>query len=531
MNPGREYDTRFPGDPDTDASMRPVLIGLLTILAAVLRIYGLGRDALWIDEYFTWRMVNPGPGHGFWEQLLDNHQNPQYMAMVWPMVRDNFSETLLRLPACVAGIASIPLIARLGQRLQGARTGEWAALLMAISPFHVWYSQEARGYTLAIFWGLCATLILLRMYDREFRHRDAALFGLCAGLSVLGNMSALFLLSAQALTTLWVLRGRPRGERLTLLTALLTAALLVSPWVAKATGVLAFERMLPGAVVGEALRGETTFTMLGWPYTVFTLLYGVSLGPSPAELHWPNRMALIRAEAPLLAVAGIAVLGVLVAGLVSARRRGTLLVWIVVPVLLLTALALRNIKTFTPRYLAVILPYLLAISAVAFSRLRGGFRLAGPLRIAVIVFIALNLVSLGNHHLRSRYAKPDLEGAAAFVAETGRPGEPVLVPVVNRIFALYYPRPEEIVDFDGLAPARNRSAAGEMLAVKLAGLRAGWIVLNSTWVLDPSNYWIELLPDLVDIDLVREFPGTMVYHWTARGDDAQNPVPATESTE
>ena len=48
----------------------------------------------------------------------------------------------------VFGVLTIPLVYALGRTIRDHRLGIVAALLFAISPFQVWYSQEARGYSL-----------------------------------------------------------------------------------------------------------------------------------------------------------------------------------------------------------------------------------------------------------------------------------------------------------------------------------------------------------------------------------------------
>jgi mannosyltransferase len=493
---------------DHDRETRIGLIVLLTVAGAGLRLAGLGENSIWIDEYFTWRMVNPGPGHGFFEQLLDNHQNPLYMALVWPLIRDNFCEFMMRLPAFVAGVMAIPLIAVIGRQLNNARAGEWAALLLAVNPFHIWYSQEARGYTLAIFWCLLATVFLLRLYAHDFRKADALAFGAAAALAVLGNMSSLFLLFAQGLTTLFVLRNRGSRQWLSMGLALLIALLIIAPWLLQVSGVLAFDRILPGAATGVSLRGDTTFSPMALPYAAFTLFYGFSLGPSSAELHWPDRQQLILQAWPVLSIAAVVAALVFFAGLRRARHRLMLLTWILVPVLLLSVLALRNIKTFTPRYLAVCLPFLLVMLAAAYPDLKHRVgRIIGVLLLALIVF------SLGNYHFVDRYAKPDMQAAADLVHSLNTADEPVLVPVVHQIFSLYYPQTGSVISFDGLAPVDRRPEAAQMMRDRMAPHDAGWLVLNSTWVLDRNNHWPSLLPELADIDQEHDLSGVNIYHW------------------
>ena len=75
----------------------------------------------------------------------------------------------LRLPSAVFGVLTIPLVYALGRTIRDHRLGIVAALLFAISPFQVWYSQEARGYSLLTLGATSAMLgvaFLLRHPER-----------------------------------------------------------------------------------------------------------------------------------------------------------------------------------------------------------------------------------------------------------------------------------------------------------------------------------------------------------------------------
>ncbi len=137
---------------------------LVTLLAAVVRFYHLGGQPLWVDEEMTWAMIRPDAGLLFGRQLLDEIQGPLYLAAVWPLAREfGLSEFWLRAPAALAGLLAVPLAGLLGRRLCGARTGRLLALLLAVSPFHLWYSQEARGYSFLMLFAIVSTLAFLRL--------------------------------------------------------------------------------------------------------------------------------------------------------------------------------------------------------------------------------------------------------------------------------------------------------------------------------------------------------------------------------
>src|SRR5262245_4714243 len=68
----------------------------------------------------------------------------------------------LRLPAMLFGVASIWALWWLARRLVTASEANMAALLMAVSYHHIWFSQNARGYTGLMFWSLIGSALFIR---------------------------------------------------------------------------------------------------------------------------------------------------------------------------------------------------------------------------------------------------------------------------------------------------------------------------------------------------------------------------------
>ncbi|MHB8079715.1 MAG: glycosyltransferase family 39 protein [Candidatus Krumholzibacteriia bacterium] len=488
----------------------PGFLLLVTLLAAAVRIYHLGWQPLWVDEGMTWDMIRPDAGLLFGRQLLDEIQGPLYLAAVWPLAREfGLSEFWLRAPAALAGLLAVPLAGLLGRRLCGARTGRLLALLLAVSPFHLWYSQEARGYSFLILFAIVSTLAFLRLAEAPGGGRVLG-YALAAAAMAWSNLSGLFLIGAQAVTAVVVVR--PRGARARWLwTAAFALALLGAlPWLLRASGILAVDRLVPGAAGGAALRGETTFTPLALPFTLFAFLFGYSLGPSLTELHQADRVAILRAYWPVLVAAAAASGVVLAAGLARlGRRTGVLLaIWIVLPVAAISLLAVKNVKPFNPRYLAATFPLVLLIAARGLGGVprrlgrAGGFLLCG-----------LCLWSLWGYYHDPRYAKEDVRDAAAWVAGRAEPGEPVIVPVITRIWSLYYQGPGRVVPMWETAPATDAATARAYLAQRLAGASHGFLVLARAWDIDPDGRLPAALAAETRIVAEARFPGVRVLEW------------------
>lgn len=136
------------------------IVGLL-VVAAGLRLYRLGEESVWLDEAFTWYFVSEK--YTTVELLLvapteDVHPPLYYVLMdLWVSVA-GVSESALRFPSAVFGVASVGLLYLLGVKLFDRTTGWIAAALLALSTFHLYYAQEARMYT------LLTTLTLVSFY-------------------------------------------------------------------------------------------------------------------------------------------------------------------------------------------------------------------------------------------------------------------------------------------------------------------------------------------------------------------------------
>jgi len=98
-----------------------------------------------------------------------------------------------RVAALWLGVLAVPLIYRLGREVVGVRAGMGAALLLALSPIHVWFSQEVGPETALVLFSLLAALALWRVTEGRQARRVAWLT-----LTLAGAGLALFVLTIPA---------------------------------------------------------------------------------------------------------------------------------------------------------------------------------------------------------------------------------------------------------------------------------------------------------------------------------------------
>jgi len=117
-----------------------------------LRFYHLGFNSLWLDEAFVFKYAQFSLGE-IWSKVVvpGVELNPPFFYwLVHFILPFGKSEWLLRLPAALAGILTIPVFYFIGKQVKGKKLGLILAALISFSSYHIYYSQEARTYTLAL---------------------------------------------------------------------------------------------------------------------------------------------------------------------------------------------------------------------------------------------------------------------------------------------------------------------------------------------------------------------------------------------
>ncbi len=150
-------------EPGEDSRVWDGLLALLLVLAAYLRLRDLDRTSLWYDEAVSWHQSN-GSLTALLEQVAQDNYPPLHNMVLWlaiPVLGD--WETALRFPSVLFGTLAVWLVYLLGKMLGDKPVGLLSAALLALSPFHIWYSTEARMYALLAACGLAFLLFILKV--------------------------------------------------------------------------------------------------------------------------------------------------------------------------------------------------------------------------------------------------------------------------------------------------------------------------------------------------------------------------------
>lgn len=141
-----------------------LLLGIVAV-ALFLRLWHLGDQSLWIDEANA-ILQNSGTLAEMWSRARSNPLDlPLDRFFLHLVATTPPNEFLFRLPAALFGVLAVPLTYVFTRRLWGKGAGLLAAGLLALSPFHIRYSQEARNYSSFLVLHQLSLILLIRARD------------------------------------------------------------------------------------------------------------------------------------------------------------------------------------------------------------------------------------------------------------------------------------------------------------------------------------------------------------------------------
>lgn len=400
---------------------RTVAIWLIVFFAYALRAYAVSYQALRGDEAFSVGFSSQSFGEMVRAMAHTEPNPPLYWILLHGWMRlAGQSELAVRWPSVLAGVITVALAYRLGRALLNSAVGAGAALLVAVNPFLIWYAQDARVYAL-----LSALVLAAIWLTWEAARRNRLFNWLAAGvlwwLALFAHYFAAFPLASVAAALLLAPQTRPRWKPAGVMLlgiglACLPWALYVGPllaghskaWISPLGAGEAFWRTLSAASVGTQAAGATRGLQLVG-VSLLTVLIGIST--------W----ALFRRDRS-------AALWLLAAGLG--------------PPLELWWLSLAR-PAFAEQYLIGSWPVMLILAACglwSLTRIRSaGVWLS---RIASAGWIVAILLALQNYFFNPAYAKsPNWRGVVAYLEQTARPEEVVVINLPDPAFFYYYRAP------------------------------------------------------------------------------------------
>lgn len=397
-----------------------LLSGLLVSFA--LRLFQLGGESLWYDETVSVVLARKSIPALLAHTAGDIHPPGYYLLLHWwqalvgPTLNHGL-EFLFAWPSLVCGVLIVALLFALGRRLLDPTTAVIGLWLAALNPFHIWYSQEVRMYTLGALLGLLALWAVIK-----WRATTQAGWGWLA-LYVVTGASGLYtlyyflfvLIALNLIVVLALSRGArrasfPMNRWLQWGLAQVALLLLWSPWVGIFWRQATDPPVPPWRVAWESGAALLAAVSEG----VSALLTGQS-APNPTSALW------------LLVVAILLLFAFLGYANQHQARTGLLHLWLylIVPVALLYLITYLWTPLYHVRYLFTYAPPLLLLVAAGLTAV--GRRQPW---LAVVIggaLLAINGVSLQRFWFDPLYRSDDHRAAVAQLAKEWRPGDLILV--------------------------------------------------------------------------------------------------------
>jgi mannosyltransferase len=428
------------------------------------------------------------------------------------------SEYAMRFFSLIFGVLSVPLSYALGRRLFDRQVGLAAALLLATSPYLVWYSQEVKMYT------LISALALLAIYGLRRAVEGGRWYWwpvqvIATSFAFYSHILAALLIPVQILLFLaWWPRVRRQwiGATVSLVCLTLPYLPLViwqarQVFQARETGFYRYslnemaEILLNGWSLGILSQGWPWGTVLSgtlavWGFASPLVMAIAQIGKRTSDQDRPfptDAATTIAYSAPLTRPR-------------EQRNRFVLMCWLVIPVLAVWFISLRQ-PLFTDRYLIWAAPAFYLLVGVGLVSIARSVSWGRWIAVALVgAILALNAVNLRQQ--ATQPIKSDLRGAAAYVADHHSPDELIIfqIPHGRYTFDYYFPDDQEYTWTDGLYTNHHNPDGSYLMSEQdvahrmremTAGHDAIWLIATETTMWDDRglvHMWLEANAEQVD---------------------------------
>lgn len=396
----------------------------LTLAALALRLVALDQQ-LWYDEMLL--AVRWAPLR-LWEIVTTYTSQNQHMlySVLARAAMDMFGESnwALRLPAVLFGVATVPALYFCAREVTTKHEGLLAAALLTVSYHHVWFSQNARGYTGLALWTVVTTYFFLRG-TREGGLRLWLWYGVTMALGMYTHLTMGFVAVGHFVVLAWMYVSSARSQR---------------------GGKSSFVTFSLVPLMGFVLAGVLTLALYApvLPQVLARTVGQQSSAAAQVQSAWTNPLWLVLETLRGLAAgaggaAGYVVLpvgaAILLAGLVSYWRQDRYVVVLMALPGVITAVVMLFLEhNLWPRFFFFAIGFgmilLVRGAIVAGAWVHAGIQgspEAGDTKTAWGTALVMLMILASAWSVRSAwiYPKQDFAGALQFVESQRQPGEPV----------------------------------------------------------------------------------------------------------
>lgn len=352
---------------------------VILILGISLRFYALTVQSYWVDELFT--LFSADPSDTFEETIIrifnDLVHPPVYNVMLWIWFKIfGFSEYAGRSFSAFIGTLSIIAIYYLGKEIFNKNVGIYAALLTSINYFLIYYSQEARSYSLLFLLAILSYLFLFKAIRTQSKS-NIFLYILFTILVIYTHYFGFFLAGSQLFVFLFYVLISPVNRK-KLITLGLIAMMIIS-----LTTIPLLYYILSNS-------NEIASERMGWcpvPTADFFITYFMA--------YFSNRYLSIVFAILLLFLA----IKMYFHKIKNNKVIYALIIWVFISYLLPYMKSIVSDPLLTPRYTIVILPAILLLISIAIDSIKN-------IKLKYVILALIIISSLGHLFRQQYYTKP-----------------------------------------------------------------------------------------------------------------------------
>ena len=451
------------------------ILWIAIILGAGLRWFQIGQHSFWFDEALSSLIANLTVTEIITNVAASDHP-PGYYLLLHTWLIFGQSETAIRSLSALFSLATIPLLYGLTRWLFTPAAASLASLIVAISPFQIYYAQESRTYSIIIFLTTAIIWIFMVSVKRGNSWKTWSGYILIVALALHFHYFSAFVVISLHLWLLLIKNPADAGGmpvRQLLLTDMLITLLFIpqsSQAISRTTAYL------------------TTVSWQSSPHILsplITLYYLMFVHRTP----WPQLMVSIGLFLLILILTLI---------LWENRRRKSgyqqrleraLWLILVVPMVIVLLISWLIRPIYLDRSFAIASPALIML--LAWGTIAAPRR--SPTPYLMVGLILTMLITLSTHYLTPDPAKPPLREAAYAIAEGFAPNDVSLhLQNASYIPALWYTPdiPHQQIDVSGAfftSPEAQYALGGQVVEWQIA-------------LTDTHRFWLTVMPGYMDTE-------------------------------
>ncbi len=384
---------------------------LTTILciATILRFYKINFQSLWLDEIYTMNITNPENSFGSIITEVNNREGFPYLYFLFLKVLHTvfgYSPIVTRGFSALLGVLSIYAINKLGEKIYNKEAGLFAALLLAFSEYAIYISQDARPYTLYLFFIIVSYIGLIDFIKNPSK-QNAIKYGLYVGLLLNSSFFGPINVFAQIMTIAIVSFNRTLSEIIEVIKKLIIsgsiALLFFIPNIYKLTTIMGFKSNWIPAPTNESLSlilkeflGNSEITL--FLFSVVFIYFMISFFSGKEE--YSNTEKLTNKEFPFILI----------------------LTWIAVFIIVVFLKSYLDTSLYISRYFTSIIPAIFLIFGIAIANIKSN-SIKNTFLVSICIFMFLNLTVVKGHY--RWFFKTQFRDASQLIIDNNKNNEPV----------------------------------------------------------------------------------------------------------